>query len=310
MVSLSIQPLVILAIEQRRRQDAAAKGADKHVPDDGAVALQVARCVVVDIAAHNTVNVAPSNDKAQDDSALVHSLDIVRDPRNGDGDAWVDAHGSEERAGVLHARLGRRHQHDETGNANQGNGDVENGPLLDFVGPEACRDGGDSGGRIWWHAEQLIPDDGSLAGKAHVLDDGRQEQTEGVQRHEGAHVHEHAGVRLPVLDGRPEILHLEGFVLGRALLVLLESIQHTHAIIWGQEFCLVREVMHHEEGDEADQHCQCAFDDEDPGPPGNAPFAVQFLDSSRKETSKGAGQCGGGKEYGGSDTEFVALVPA
>lgn len=142
------------------------------------------------------------------------------------------------------------------------------------------------------------------------MNNGRQEQTERVQGHKRSHVDEHASVRLPVLDGSPEVLHLEGFVLSRALLVLLETPQHTHAILRRQKLGLIGEVVHEEEGEEADENGQCTLDDEDPGPSSDASLAVQLLNGSCKETSKGTSQSGGGEEDGSADTEFVSLIPA
>lgn len=99
-------------------------------------------------------------------------------------------------------------------------------------------------------------------------------------------------------------------MFSRALLVLLQTPQHTHAILRRQKLGLVGEIVHEEEGKKADENGQCTLDDEDPGPSSDASLAVQLLNGSRKETSKGASQRGGGEEDGGADTEFVALVPA
>lgn len=118
-VSLTVQSLLVLSAEQRSHQDAAAKHADEHVANDGGVALYVARSVEVDVAAHNTVKVAPSNDEAQHDTALVDTLDIVGDPGNCDGDTGVDAQGSQECASILHGGVGRRYQHNEAGYAHE-----------------------------------------------------------------------------------------------------------------------------------------------------------------------------------------------
>lgn len=132
-VSLTVQPPLILSAEQRSHQDTTAKHADEHVANNGGVALQVARSVKVDVAAHNTVNVAPSNDEAQHNTALVDTLDVVGDPGNGDGDTGIDAHCAQECASILHTRVGRRHQHDEAGNAHERDANVENGSSLDLV---------------------------------------------------------------------------------------------------------------------------------------------------------------------------------
>jgi hypothetical protein len=58
-----------------------------------------------------------------------------------------------------------------------------------------------------------------LRSVSHVLDNGGQEQREGVQRHVSSHVDEHPKPHLPIRYSAPEIGHLEFFMLSARLLI-------------------------------------------------------------------------------------------
>ena len=55
---------------------------------------------LVDVGGHDTVEVAPADNEAHGDAALVDALSVVGRPDDSVGDAGVDAKGAEEGAGV------------------------------------------------------------------------------------------------------------------------------------------------------------------------------------------------------------------
>lgn len=274
------------------------------------MALVEAWAVKVDIAADDTVEVAPANEEAKHNTSLVDAFDVVGDPGNGEGDAGVDAESAQKGADVLHGGLGGGHHHDETDDANNGADNVEDATLLDTVGPEADDDGHDGGQDVGRHAEELVLDNVRLLGDAHVLDNGGEEETKSVERHEGAHVDEHGDVRLPVLDGSPEGIHLEALVGGRGLLVLTEAEEDASAVLGGEKLGLGGEVVDEPKGHDGDDDGDGALDDEDPRPAGAVGEAVHVLDGGGEQAAKGAGDGGSGEEDGGAHAKLAALVPA
>lgn len=99
-------------------------------------------------------------------------------------------------------------------------------------------------------------------------------------------------------------------MLGARLLVLLEPADDAASVVEGEEFGLVGEVLHHPEGDDADEDGDDALEDEDPRPAWLAAYAVHLGDGGGEEAAKGTGDRGGGEEDGGAHAELRALVPA
>lgn len=85
----------------------------------------------------------------------------------------------------------------------------------------------------------------SLFGTYQLVDDGRQEQREGVERAVAAHVDDREGVRLPVLNTSPEVVHLEFFMLRAALLVGLEPADDARPVRVREKLGFVGEVVDH-----------------------------------------------------------------
>lgn len=110
---------------------------------------------LVDIAAHHTVEVAPTDDKPHDDAALVHPLGVVGCPDDGISDAGVDPEGAEEGACILDSRGGSRAEHGEAGHADQSAADIAKAALAGAVGEGADGDGQDGGGGVGGHGEEL-----------------------------------------------------------------------------------------------------------------------------------------------------------
>lgn len=250
------------------------------------MALEEARLVEVDVAADDAVEVTEANDEAEDDTALVYTLDVVGDPGNRQGHGGVDAQCTEEGSDVLHDGGGGGGHHDEAGGADDGAGHVEDASFLDAVGPETDNNGSDGGDGIGRHTEQLVLDDGVLLGEMHVGDDGGQEQTEGVERHERTSVDQHADIGLPVLERSPDRIGLEVLIVGGSLLITSKAVQDTSTILGGQEFGFGGEVVDHPEGKGGDDDGDETLEDEDPPPALEAGNAVHVLNGGCQQATK------------------------
>lgn len=87
-------------------------------------------------------------------------------------------------------------------------------------------------------------------------------------------------------------------MVGGGLLIELEAANDADAVLVAQEARLVGEVVHRPEGSGAKDHGHDALEDEDPGPAGLAALTVHEIDGGGQETTEGAGDGGGGEEYG------------
>lgn len=96
--------------------------------------------LVEDIAGYDPVEVAPSDNKAKNNTTLVDPFDIVRDPRDGVGDARVDPESAEECAGVLDPRFVGAEEHSEADDTEEGDSDVAEAPSASPIGDVTNRD--------------------------------------------------------------------------------------------------------------------------------------------------------------------------
>lgn len=107
-IPLSFPPLPILAHQQHALQDAAAQQKHRQICQDGAMTGEESRRIfaAIDVGGHDPVQVAPADDEADGDAALVDALDVVGRPGDGVGDAGVDAQGAEVDSRVLDGGVG------------------------------------------------------------------------------------------------------------------------------------------------------------------------------------------------------------
>ncbi len=260
----------------------------------------------VDVAAHDAVQVPPPDDEAERDATLVHPLGVVRRPGDRVRDARVDAQGAQEGAGVPDPRGVAAEEHGEPDDAEERDADVAEAALPGPIGEVTEADRQHGGRRVRRDRKELrlrlrVPQ---------VVDDRGQEEGEGVQRPVGAHVDDGGQPGLPILDWGPEIRHLEGFVLGTRLLVRLQPADDPRPVGIRQESSLIREVVHHPEGGDPDEHSQDAFEDEDPRPAALTAHAFHQPDGGRQETTERAGHGRRGEENGHPDPKLRTLVPA
>ena len=288
-------------------QDAAAEKSDDQVSQHHAVARDVPRGVLgpIDVAAHDPVQVAPPDDDPERDAALVHAFGVVRRPRDRVRDARVDAQRTQEGAGVPDPRAFGAEEHGKPDDAEQGDANVTETTFPGPVGDVADADGQTRGRRVRRDREQLRP----RVRVPEIADDGGEEEGEGVQGPVGAHVDDGGQPGLPVLDRGPEVRHLELLVLRARLLIPFQAADDAGPVDIGQEARLIREVVDHPEGSEADDDGQEAFEDEDPGPPSLAADTPHLPDRARQKPTEGARHGRGGEEDGHADTEFGTLVP-
>lgn len=307
-VSLASQPLRVLTPEQRLRDDAPAQQPKHQVRQHDAVSREETRGLLgkVDVAADDAVEVAPTDDEAQRDAALVHAFEVVGRPSDGVGDARVDSEGAEESACVLDAGSFGAQQHGESDDAEEGDEDVAEPASAGAIGDETDDDRQDGGCGVRGHAEKVC-----LGGfVAQVSDDGREEEGEGVEGAVGAHVDDHETPRLPVFDCRPEVGHFEVLVLGGRLLVLLQPAEDAGAIVVGEEFGFVGEVVDHPVGCDADENGRQSFEDENPCPSRFPAYTVHLSNGRGEETTERASDCGSGEEDGCSNAKLGSFVPA
>lgn len=138
----------------------------------------------VDVGRDDSVEIAPADDYAQDDSALVDAVDVVGDPGERVGDARVDAHGAEEGPCVLNAWVGRADQHAESDDCQAGYAHAEiSSEAAAIREPTGC-DSQNSSACVGRHRKKLRM--GSSV--AHTTEDGGEEEGKCVKGDQAAHV--------------------------------------------------------------------------------------------------------------------------
>ena len=102
MIPAAGPPLGVFPPQRPILQQAAPEQEDGQVGEHDAVAAAVQGrvCGLVDVGGDDAVEVAPADDEAHGDAALVDAFGVVGGPDDGVGDAGVDAEGAEEGTGV------------------------------------------------------------------------------------------------------------------------------------------------------------------------------------------------------------------
>lgn len=110
----------------------------------------VARSILctVDVARHNTVQIAPSDHESQGHTAFVNALGVVCAPGDRVGDAWIDTERSEESSSVFDpgSVVASTQKHGEAGDAQERDADVAPAAILGAISIPADQDGQDGGG--------------------------------------------------------------------------------------------------------------------------------------------------------------------
>lgn len=142
------------------------------------------RPIAVDIGRHNTIQVAPADDKAERYAALVDALDIVRGPDDGVCNARVYAERTKVDASVLDGVVLTAQLHYEADDADQADSDIAQASLLSFVRQPADEDCEDCRSCVWRDAEEVR----DIASVSEVLDDCGCEEGERIQRTVAAYI--------------------------------------------------------------------------------------------------------------------------
>ncbi len=85
-------------------------------------------------------------------------------------------------------------------------------------------------------------------------------------------------------------------MLSRRLIIELEATADASTVSRREEGGCIGKVMHHEEGEKAEENGSEALDYKDPCPAWAPAFAVKIVDCGCEETTEGAGKSGGREE--------------
>jgi len=105
---------------------------------------EVIRTSLVDVGRDDAVQIAPSNDKPKDYTALVNTFAIVANPGYGIGDAREDTAGAEEGSKVFEMRVLDNKKHCKADHTNGSNTDVAETTLAFAISNPADKYGQDS----------------------------------------------------------------------------------------------------------------------------------------------------------------------
>ena len=103
---------------------------------------------------------------------------------------------SKEGADILHGRLATADEHSKSSNCEQLETHHEYASLLGLVCSVAGANGEETSNDIWRDSHQL----GTFIGVAHIADDGREEEGDGIERSIYSDGDEHVHIDLPVLE--------------------------------------------------------------------------------------------------------------
>lgn len=258
-VALAGLALVVLHLQHDVGEHRSSEQAHEHVSEHRAVAGPVSRLLRrhVDVGRNDTVHVTPADDYADHDTALERALDVVGRPSQRIRNGRVDSSRAQERSGVLDVRVLAGEQHCETDATHQRNNHVAVPAVLGAIGepPDEDSHSGSDGVRRHGHELQM----GSLVAHA-VLEDGRQEERERVQRAQAAHVLQRVHPGLPVLDGLEHVLAADLLLFRARLVVGAETTLGTQTLLGSQETGGVGEVEHHLPAEAADEHGHETFE--------------------------------------------------
>lgn len=130
----------------------------------------------------------------------------------------------------MDARLGRGGEHGEADNGADFVGKHEDTALFQLVGEESSTDGEAAGNDVRRDGHQLR----LLVGVTHVLDDGWEEERDGVKWSVDTDGDEHVNVDLPVLESVHGVLQIEFICQGAA--IRLEATLNFDFLFWSKEF--------------------------------------------------------------------------
>jgi hypothetical protein len=257
----------------------------------------------VDEGSEDTAEVTETDVHGDTDTTLSGTTNVVTVPGDTLRDVGVNATGKEEDTGILDVGVIRADLENNTEHGGEGEPDHEDTASAQFVGKVSTSDAAEASNNVRRNAHELS----LIVGVAKGLDDGRQEERETVERGVDAEGDEHVHPDLPVLDGVHEVLGTV-LVCERAA-VLFQTAGDLLLLDLGQELGGLRVVVHVEESYDGNEEGKKTFKNEDPSPSWKAADALQFDDTSCKQTAEGASASCCTEEDGQAETTFVTTVP-
>lgn len=172
-----------------------------------------------------------------------------------------------------------------------------------FVGDETTTDGEQAGDDIRRDSHELS----DLIGVAHTLDNGGEEDGDGVERGVDADGDDHVNPDLPVTEGILHELPIKGIREDRA--VLFETAENLLALVISEELGSVGVIVHDKEGHDSKDKGDEALNDEDPGPAVKVANTVHLHDTPGQETTESTSSSGSREEDGHTETALVTFIP-
>lgn len=195
------------------------------------VALEIAGSIglAVGETSDGTTKVTKTNVHGNTNGTFGGSTNVVSVPGDTHGDVGVDTACREEGTSVLNTRSRGGNQHDETDDTNHTEEDHIRATSLLAVGEVTASDGAKTGNNVGGDGHELR----LLVGVAHVLDDGRKEERDGVERGVDADGDQHVDPDLPVLESMEKVLDV--VLISKRGAVLLQTAGDLDALIVIQE---------------------------------------------------------------------------
>jgi hypothetical protein len=245
-------------------------------------------------------------------------------PRHTQRYLWVYPNRSEYRPRILHARSPTSRQQREAQNRDELKAHKEHTALPHPIGHPARRDGEEACTHVWRNGHELSV----VGGVAHVFDNRREEEGEGVDRAEAGHADEHMDVYLPVAEGLPDVLHVE--VIRQMAVIDLETVLDLCAFFVGEEsrttlgisttifptqrpgrgrYSRLGVIVYAPVSNTTYHNTQQPFEDEDPRPRRLTTNPIHLRNPPRQDPPKRPGQRRRGEEHGHAKAAFVSCIP-
>lgn len=188
----------------------------------------------VNITGNNSTAVPAHDLHGNACSSLQAPANIPRVPRHAQRDLRVDPDGRKHGPCILNTSFAAASQHSEPHDSDKLERHEEYTALLEAVRKPARPDRKYACAHVRWDGHELC----IIGCVAHVFDDSRQKQGEGVDGTEARQAEDEAVyIDFPIAQRLVDILHVE--VIGEVAMVDLETSQDFTALFGGQECCAV-----------------------------------------------------------------------
>lgn len=266
----------------------------------------------VNVGGDSSEQVTNTNLHSHGNGSLVRARDVVGDPGDNTGDGGVDTEGGKVTADVGGSRVGSSRNGDGENVTEHHANQVEcneDRSLLQLIGEPGLAHTPDSSNNVNGDGEEL----GLGGGVAEVLDNGGQEEGDGVKRTDDTPEESEMQPGLDILEGVPEVLGVHGIILGngggRGLTIKLDSVHDELSLFLGQELGGLGVIVEGEVSNEANDDGGDTLKDENPSPALKASNTSHLGDSESKQTREGTSNRGGREEHSLSELKLSSAVP-